>query len=585
MFHPELLASLKNYSRPLFLSDLFAGITVGFVALPLALAFAISGGVPPERGLFTAIVAGFVISALGGSKVQIGGPTGAFVVIVAGIAASYGYEGLVFCTLLAGGLLVALGLARMGGLIKFIPFPVITGFTSGIAVVIFSTQIKDLLGLNLDQVPVDFLDKWIDYFFALKTINPAAVALGVGTIVLNAVMRRKVPRLPWMLLSMVVAAAVAELLQLDIETIGSRFGALPRSLPAPSIPSFDWEKIRAVVPAAFTVAMLAAIESLLSATVADGMTGGRHKPNVELLAQGAANIGSALFGGIPATGAIARTATNVKSGARTPMAGIVHAATLALVLLLAAPLASAIPLASLAGILVLVSYDMSEIGHFRSLLHAPRGDILVLLSTFMLTILVDLTVAVEVGIVLAALLFIRRMSEVTNVGIITRELRGDRDEEFDPNAIAVRNVPKDVEVFEIQGPFFFGAADQFQEVIRRIERPVPIIILRLRHVPAIDATGLHVLRGFSQQCKRTGTRLILSGVHAQPLFAMQRSDLWQEIGPENVFGNIDDALNHARELLGLPAEDRPVPFVPTVKREASIPPVGLQAQNVSEQLE
>ncbi len=567
MFRPELLSSLKTYNRSTFSRDLLAGVTVGFVALPLALAFAIASGVPPERGIFTAIVAGLLISALGGSKVQIGGPTGAFVVIVAGIAATHGYDGLVLCMFLAGGLLIALGLSRMGGLIKFIPFPVITGFTSGIAVVIFSTQIKDLLGLRLEDVPVDFVEKWIAYAVSLSTVNFAAAAVGIGTIVINVVLRRFAPRSPSMLIGLIAASAAVSVFNLDVETIGSRFGELPRSLPTPSLPSFDFEKFRAMVSPAFTVGMLAAIESLLSATVADGMTGGKHKPNMELIAQGAANIGAAIFGGIPATGAIARTATNVKSGARTPVAGIIHALTLALILILAAPLASAIPLASLAGLLVLVAYNMSEIGHFRSLLRAPHSDVMVLLSTFMLTVLVDLTVAVEVGIVLAALLFIRRMSEVTNVGIITRELRGDEDEPTDPNAINVRDVPSGVEVFEIQGPFFFGAADQFQEVMRQIRKTVPIIILRLRAVPAIDATGLHVLHEFSRQCKRNGTKLILSGVHAQPLFAMQRSDLWEEIGGDNVFGNIDDALNRAREFLDLPPVLRPVPFVPTVKRE------------------
>ena len=499
---------------------------------------------------------------------QIGGPTGAFVVIVSGIVAEFGYDGLVYCMILAGGFLIALGLFRMGGLIKFIPFPVTTGFTSGIAVVIFSTQIKDLLGLRMEHVPTEFVPKWIEYVRNLDLINVQAAAIGIGTILVITLTRKFVPRIPAMLLGMLAATIASSALGLDIETIGSRFGDLPRTLPAPSFPSFDFEKMKSLVSPAFTVGMLAAIESLLSATVADGMIGGRHRSNMELVAQGIANIGSALFGGIPATGAIARTVTNVKSGAKTPVAGIIHAISLALMLLFLAPLAKMIPLAALAGILVVVSYNMSEFGHFLGLLKAPKSDVMVLLTTFALTIFVDLTVAVEVGIVLAALLFIRRMSEVTNVGMITRDLRENGNEENDPNAISKRDVPNGVEMFEIQGPFFFGAADRFKEAIDLIEKPVPVVILRIRHVPAIDATGLHMIREFLHELRKDSTTLILSGVHAQPLFAMERSGLWDEIGKENIFGNIDDALNRARELLGLPKVPRPVPFVPSVAREA-----------------
>lgn len=568
MLMPKLFTTIRGYSKETFTHDLFAGVTVGIVALPLAMAFAIASGVTPERGLFTAIVAGLLISLLGGSRVQIGGPTGAFVVIVSGIVAEFGYDGLVYCMILAGGFLIALGFFRMGGLIKFIPFPVTTGFTSGIAVVIFSTQIKDLLGLRMEHVPAEFIPKWIEYVRHLDMLNPSAAAVGLGTIAVIVVTRKFVPRLPAMLIGMTAATIAVSSLGLDVETIGSRFGDLPRTLPVPSFPSFDFEKMKGLVQPAFTVGMLAAIESLLSATVADGMIGGRHRSNMELVAQGAANIGSAVFGGIPATGAIARTVTNIKSGAKTPVAGIIHAISLALMLLFLAPLAKLIPLAALAGILVVVSYNMSEIGHFVGLLKAPKSDVMVLVSTFALTIFVDLTVAVEVGIVMAALLFIRRMSEVTNVGMITRELQGDGDDENDPNAISKRDVPPGVEVFEIQGPFFFGAADRFKEAIDLIEKPVPVVILRIRHVPAIDATGLHMIREFLHELKKDSTTLILSGVHAQPLFAMERSGLWDEVGEENIFGNIDDALNRAREILGLPKAPRPVPFVPVVAREA-----------------
>jgi len=551
MLLPKLLTTLKEYNRKTFSNDLFAGITVGIVALPLAMAFAIASGVTPERGLFTAIVAGFLISLLGGSRVQIGGPTGAFVIIVAGIVAEFGYDGLVLCMLMAGLFLIALGLFRMGGLIKFIPFPVTTGFTSGIAVVIFSTQIKDLLDLQIENLPAEFIPKWIEYARNLGTINPEAAGIGIGTIFVIVFTRQFIPRIPAMLVGMVAATLAAALLGLDVETIGSRFGDLPRTLPVPALPSFnfDMQQITSLIPSAFTVGLLAAIESLLSATVADGMTGGRHRSNIELIGQGAANIGSAFFGGIPATGAIARTVTNIKSGAKTPIAGIIHAISLALMLLFLAPLAKMIPLAGLAGILVVVSYNMSEAKHFIGLLKAPGSDVMVLLTTFALTIFVDLTVAVEVGIVLAALLFIRRMSEVTNIGMITREISGNLDDEEDPNSISVRVVPPGVEVFEIQGPFFFGAADRFKDAIRTIEKSVPVIILRIRNVPAIDATGLHMLKEFLHQCKSESTTLVLSGVHKQPLYAMRKSGLLGEIGENNITANIDDALNRAREIL------------------------------------
>lgn len=569
MFRPKLIQSLHGYNLSTLTADLYAGLTVGLIALPLAMAFAIASGMPPERGLFTAIVAGFLISALGGSRVQIGGPTGAFVVIISGIAASYGYEGLVYCMIMAGGLLIAFGFFRMGGLIRFIPFPVTTGFTTGIAVIIFSTQIKDLLGFQIEQGSSGFIELWYNYALHLESINPITAIIGVGTIVLITLFRRFSPKLPAMLIAMVIFTAISTGLQLDIATIGSSFGELPRSLPFPTLPSFEWEKMRNLVAPAFTVAMLAAIESLLSATVADGMTGDRHKPNVELVAQGVANIFSAFFGGIPATGAIARTATNVKSGARTPVAGIIHALTLAILLFTIAPLAKLIPLATLAGILIVVSYNMSELKNFRSFINLPRSDAMVLLSTFMITVIIDLVTAVEVGIVLAALLFIRRMSEVTNIGMITRDLRGDDPESLDLNSIAIREVPDGVEVFEIQGPFFFGAADRFRDVIHQFEKVVPVIILRLRNVPAIDATGLHVLTEFAHRCLREETTLILSGIHSQPLNAIIKSGLYEEIGKENVFGNIDDSLDRARTLLGLPVVGRSQPFIPSVKREGA----------------
>ncbi len=549
MFKPKLFTLLKGYDRATFVADGLAGLTVGIVALPLAMAFAIASGLPPERGLFTAIIAGFLISLLGGSRVQIGGPTGAFVVIVSGIVAQYGYAGLCWVTLMAGVLLILFGIFRLGGLIRFIPFPVTTGFTSGIALVIFSTQIKDLLGLEMAVVPVEFLPKWGAYFHALETASFGTAALGIGTVVLIVALRRYTPRAPAMLIAMLAATITAALLHMEAETIGSRFGDLPRMLSLPGIPILKIDELRQLVPVAFTVAMLAAIESLLSATVADGMTGGRHRPNAELIATGVANIGSIFFGGIPATGAIARTATNVKAGARTPMAGIIHALVLALILLLCAPLAKRIPLAALAGILVVVSYNMSERYHFASILKGPKSDRLVLVLTFLLTVLVDLTVAVQVGIVLSALLFIRRMAEISNVSMITRDLRGDEDPEDDPMAIQLREVPAGVEVFEVNGPFFFGMADSFLNALRNIERPVPVLIIRIRNVPAIDATGLHVLQDLHKKGLKDNTKLIFSGVLTQPLIIFERSGFLDEVGEENFCASIDGALDRAKQIL------------------------------------
>lgn len=554
MFKPKLFTVLKGYDRTTFVADAVAGVTVGIVALPLAMAFAIASGLPPERGLFTAIVAGFLISLLGGSRVQIGGPTGAFVVIISGIVAQFGYAGLCWITLMAGGLLILFGVFRLGGLIRFIPFPVTTGFTTGIAVVIFSTQIKDLLGLNIADVPAEFIPKWVAYFHALPTVTSGAALLGIGSVLLIVVLRRYAPRVPAMLTSMVAVTAFAAFLHLDVETIGSRFGELPRMLPSPGIPMLGIGELRQLVPVAFTVAMLAAIESLLSATVADGMTGGKHRPNAELIATGVANIGSIFFGGIPATGAIARTATNVKAGAKTPIAGIIHALVLALGLLVCAPLAKLIPLAALAGILVVVSYNMSERHHFASILKGPKSDRLVLLLTFLLTVLVDLTVAVQVGIVFSSLLFIRRMAEISNVRSITDAVRGDEDLEDDPLAIQLREVPAGIEVFEVDGPFFFGMADAFWNALRNVERPVPVLIIRIRNVPAIDATGLHVLQDLNKKCRKEHTQLIFSGVLAQPLSVFTQSGFLHEVGLGNFFESIDEALARAKEILNQPLE-------------------------------
>lgn len=549
---PRSIAALRSYNTRTALADLFAGVTVGVVALPLAMAFAIASGVGPERGLYTAVVAGFLISALGGSRVQIGGPTGAFVVIVYDIVLRHGYDGLATATLMAGFILLVMGFARFGTMIKYIPYPVTTGFTSGIAVIIFSSQIKDFFGLPIEQVPAGFIEKWTAYSAHLFDMRLPTAAIGLLTLMILVLLRRHAPRLPGALIAIVAASLVVGLAGLPVETIGMRFGEMPHMLPKPGIPEFSFAKAQLLVPEAFTIAILAAIESLLSAVVADGMSGDRHSSNCELVAQGTANIASIVFGGIPATGAIARTATNIKAGAQTPVAGVVHALTLLVIMIVAAPLASRIPLASLAAVLFVVAWNMSEIDHFRYLMRAPRSDVAVLLSSFLLTVLVDLTVAVEVGIVLAALLFMKRMSEV-GTDVIDTPIVAEHQHQFlvqnEIDGLSSSDVPPGVEIFEINGPFFFGVADKLKHTLDIIEVTPPVFILRMRKVPVIDATGLHSLREFHLACKRQGVVLILSGVHGQVAKSLRRIGLAAEIGLENVRPNIDSALRRARELL------------------------------------
>lgn len=569
LFVPKLWSTFREgYTRRDFSADLLAGIIVGIVALPLAIAFGIASGVKPEQGLYTAIVAGFLIAALSGSRVQIGGPTGAFIVIVYDIVQRHGYNGLAIATLMAGVLLIAMGLAGLGSVIKFIPYPVTVGFTSGIALLIFSGQIRDLLGLRMAQVPSQFYDKLTAYADHISTISPIAAAIGIASIVIILFWPRITRRVPGSLIAILVTTALVALLDLPVATIGSRFGSVPNSLPLPQLPTLpDWNTLTGLFSPALTIAILAGIESLLSAVVADGMTGRRHRSNMELVAQGVANLASPLFGGIPATGAIARTATNVKNGGRTPIAGIIHAITLLLILMFFGKWAELIPMPALAGILIVVAWNMSEAHLFAKLLRGPRSDVLVLLSTFGLTVLVDLTVAIQVGVVLAALLFMRRMAEATQVGFITSELRGDEEDQDDPHSLQSRRVPDGVEVFEINGPFFFGAADKFKKALEAVSNPPKILILRMRHALTLDATALQALESVHDRARRDGTTLILSGVHAQPLIVIERSGFLEKIGPENVLGNIDDALNRSRALLGLPQELPAGPFVPTVERE------------------
>jgi len=566
---PKSITTLKSYSRSQFTSDLIAGVIVGVVALPLAIAFAIASGVTPDRGLYTAIIAGFLISAFGGSRVQIGGPTGAFVVVVYGIVQLHGIDGLIVATIMAGIILVILGVAKLGTVIRFIPHPVIVGFTSGIAVIIFSSQVKDFLGLRMGDLPVEFIPKWRAFAANLDSISPQALAVSLAALLIMVLWPRVSRRIPGPFVALIATTAAVRLLDIPVETIGTRFGAISAALPQLIVPNVSLTQVTALVGPAFTIALLAAVESLLSAVVADGMIGSRHRSNMELVAQGVANIVSPMFGGMPATGAIARTATNVKNGGRTPVAGMVHALTLLLITLFFGRWAALIPLATLAAILVVVAYHMSEWRTFRSELTAPKSDVVVLLTTFALTVLVDLTVAIEVGMVLAAFLFMRRMAEVTNVSIVTRELADgpDNEEENDPNSVRRREIPPGVEVFEINGPFFFGAAEQFKDTLGQIAKNPKVLIIRMRDVPAVDSTGLHALHELARRCKHDGTLLLLSDVHAQPMFALVRSDMLVELGEQNLFGNLDDALDRARQHLGLPEVPHPAGAVPTVARE------------------
>lgn len=548
MLVPKLFTTLKDYSKELFYKDIVAGIIVGIVALPLAIAFAIASGVSPEKGLFTAIIAGFVISAFGGSKVQIGGPTGAFIVIVYGIVQQYGVNGLIIATFLAGIMLIIMGVAKLGSVIKFVPHPLIVGFTSGIALIIFSSQMKDFFGLNMGAVPADFIDKWKDYFQHFGKVNLSAIGIAAGTTLLLFVVPRFNSRIPVSLIAIIGATAAAYFFHLDVETIGSKFGAIPSTLPAPILPDLDLQTIKNMIQPAFTIALLGGIESLLSAVVADGMMGGNHRSNMELVAQGGANIFSALFGGIPATGAIARTVTNIKNGGRTPVAGIIHSITLLLIMLFFGKFAGLIPLASLAGILVVVAYNMSEWKSFVSLLKGPGSDVAVLLSTFILTVLVDLTIAIEIGMVLAAFLFMRRMTQISNVNIITQEIN-DQAEKDDPQAIQKYTVAKGIEVFEINGPFFFGAAYKFKESMRVLKDKAKVLIIRMRAVPVIDATGIHALEEVYKAAKKQGTQLVISGIQPEVYKEFKKSGLLDTIGNENVLTNIEKALARAKELL------------------------------------
>jgi SulP family sulfate permease len=546
---PKLVTVLREgYSLAQLGRDATAGLVVGVVALPLAIAFGIASGVAPEKGLYTAIIAGFLISALGGSRVQIGGPTGAFIVLVYQIVQQHGTAGLAIATMGAGLLLVVMGFARLGSVIQFVPYPVTVGFTSGIALLIAASQVRDFLGLRIETVPAEFVEKITSYAEHIATWNPWALAIALGSLLIVQLWPRVTHRLPGPLVALVVATAVVQLAGLPVDTIESRFGGVPRGLPTPSIPDFGAVDLRALASPMLAIALLCAIESLLSAVVADGMLGTRHRPNMELVAQGAANLVTPIFGGIPATGAIARTATNIRSGGRTPVAGIVHALVLLGIVLFFADWAAWIPIPALAGILLVVAWNMSEWRHFVGLFRMPRSDVLVLLTTFSLTVLVDLAIALQTGIVLAALLFMRRMAGLSQAGYVTQMLSEDEGAD-DPLAIARRTVPAGVEVFEVQGALFFGAATKFRESIQQVETPPRVLVVRLRNVIAIDASGLHELELLCNESARRGTAVVLSGVHAQPLIALERSGLLERLGADNVCPDIDAALARAQRLL------------------------------------
>jgi SulP family sulfate permease len=551
MFRPKIFDTLKNYNLHQFHKDLMAGLIVGLIALPLAIAFAIASGVSPEKGLYTAIIAGFIISALGGSRVQIGGPTGAFIVIVYGIVQVHGINGLIIATFMAGIILIIMGLVRLGSIIKFIPYPLVTGFTSGIALIIFSSEVKDFLGLQMGAVPADFLDKWVSFIHNMKTINIYTIMIGASTIAIIILWPKITHKIPGSLIAILLTTAVMQLLHLPVETIGSKFGSIPSSLPKPVFPHLDLVTIRNLIRPAFTIALLAGIESLLSAVVADGMIGGNHKSNIELIAQGTANIFSAAFGGIPATGAIARTATNVKNGGRTPVAGMIHAITLLLILLFFGKWVSLIPMVTLAGILIVVAYNMSEWQHFLSVLKGPRSDMAILLTTFLLTVLVDLTVAIEIGMVLASFLFMRNMIKFSDVSIITRDFEG-RETGADTESMDHFAIPKNVEVFEITGPLFFGAAYKFKDAMRFIENPPKVLIIRMRKVPIIDATGIKTIREVFRESKQQGTQLILSEVHSgQIKEQLKEARLLFAIGKANVTETFQGAIERSKVIMGI----------------------------------
>ena len=555
-FSPRLFATLRHYDRKTFMQDLMAGIIVGIVALPLAIAFGIASGVSPEKGIITAIVAGFIISMFGGSKVQIGGPTGAFIVIIYGIIQQYGMEGLTIATLMAGVFLILFGLLHLGTIIKYIPYPIVVGFTSGIAVTIFTTQIKDLFGLQMATVPSDFLEKWGAYIQDFHTIDPWSALIGVVSVVIIVVTPKFSKRIPGSLIAIIVMTLAALGLEnysgaTGIETIGDRF-TISSQLPSATVPGINWDTIKNLISPAFTIAILGAIESLLSATVADGLIGDHHDSNTELIGQGIANIASPLFGGIPATGAIARTMTNINNGGRTPVAGIIHAVVLLLILLVLMPLAKYIPMASLAAVLVMVSYNMSGWRTFRGLLKNPKSDVTVLLVTFFLTVIFDLTIAIEIGLVIAAALFIKRVMETTEISVIQHGIDPSTEADMNVNEEHLL-IPEGCAVYEINGPYFFGIANKFDELQSHLEsgHKPKVRIIRMRRVPFIDSTGIHNLANLIDMNHKDGIHVILSGVTPKVHSQLEKANFYDKLNPDHICPHIDVALERANEFLGL----------------------------------
>ena len=551
-FKPKLFSSLKNYSRASFTADVMAGIIVGIVALPLAIAFGIASGVSPEKGIITAIVAGFLVSAFGGSRVQIGGPTGAFIVIVYGIIQQYGESGLMVATLMAGVFLILLGLFHLGTIIKYIPYPIVVGFTSGIALTIFTTQVKDFFGLTIDNVPGDFIEKWIVYVRHLHTIDPWSALVGVLSVAIIALTPRFSKKIPGSLVAIVVMTLGVWLLKTyagvdSVATIGDRF-SISADLPDASVPALTWDTVKALISPAITIAVLGAIESLLSATVADGVTGDKHNSNQELIGQGIANLASPIFGGIPATGAIARTMTNINNGGRTPVAGIVHAVVLLLIFLFLMPLAQYIPMACLAGVLVVVSYNMSGWRTFKELLSNPKSDVGVLLVTFFLTVIFDLTVAIEVGLLMACLMFMKRMAESTQISVITDDLDPNKESDIELHEEHLV-IPDRVEVYEINGPYFFGIANKFEEEMIRIGDRPKVRIIRMRKVPFVDSTGIHNLTNLCRMSQREGITIVLSGVNPRVHATLEKAGFYELLGKDNICSNINEALAKAGELV------------------------------------
>ena len=560
-FKPKLLSTLRHYNKQQFTTDLLAGIIVGIVALPLAIAFGIASGVTPEKGIITAIVAGLIVSLLGGSKVQIGGPTGAFIIIIYGIIQQYGFEGLTIATLMAGVFLIMFGVLHLGTIIKYIPYPIVVGFTSGIALTIFTTQIKDLFGLTMDKVPSDFIEKWIAYISDFGTIDLWSALVGIGSVAVIATWpmiaryNNVLKKLPGSLIAIIVMTVAVLLLKqyagvTSVETIGDRF-SISNQLPGAEMPSLSWDVIKGLVSPAITIAILGAIESLLSATVADGVIGDRHDSNTELIAQGVANLASPIFGGIPATGAIARTMTNINNGGRTPVAGIVHAVVLLLIFLFMMPLAQYIPMACLAGVLVIVSYNMSGWRSFLSIMKNPKSDVIVLFVTFLLTVVFDLTIAIEVGLICACLLFMRRMAETTDVKVISDEIDPEEEQsDFQMGNLEHLSIPEGVEVYEINGPYFFGAGNKFEDLMSTLGHQRPKVrIIRMRKVPFVDSTGIHNLTNLCLMSQQEGIQVVLSGVNEKVQAVLHKAGFDQMLGEENICSHINIALERAKQLI------------------------------------